>query len=62
MQVFASDLHSRSLVKARAGFYRGDIEADVTPERLKRFFFKEEGAAIGCARRFASWWYLLHTI
>ncbi len=42
-QIFASDLHTRSLEKAREGFYHGDIEADVTPERLKRFFLKETG-------------------
>src|SRR4051812_42847505 len=43
VQVFASDLHHRSLEKAREGFYPGDIEADVSPERLKRFFHKEDG-------------------
>jgi two-component system CheB/CheR fusion protein len=43
IQIFASDLHSRSLEKARDGFYPGDIESDVSPERLKRFFQKENG-------------------
>jgi two-component system CheB/CheR fusion protein len=43
VQVFASDLHKHSLDKAREGFYPGDIEADITPERLKRFFHKENG-------------------
>jgi two-component system CheB/CheR fusion protein len=41
IQVFASDLHARSLEKAREGFYPGDIETDVSAERLKRFFHKE---------------------
>ena len=41
IQVFASDLHGRSLEKAREGFYPGDIEADVSPERLRRFFVRE---------------------
>ena len=43
IQIFASDLHERSLEKAREGFYPGDIEADVSPERLRRFFHKENG-------------------
>lgn len=43
IQVFASDLHEHSLGKAREGFYPGDIEADVSPERLARYFEKEEG-------------------
>ncbi|HVT26549.1 MAG TPA: CheR family methyltransferase, partial [Lacipirellulaceae bacterium] len=42
IQIFASDLHERSLAKAREGFYPGDIDADVSPERLKRFFVKED--------------------
>ncbi len=43
LQVFASDLHETSLLKAREGFYPGDIEEHVTPERLRRFFVKEDG-------------------
>ena len=43
IQVFASDLHIPSLEKAREGFYPGDIEADIDPDRLKRFFVKENG-------------------
>ncbi len=43
VQIFASDLHARSLEKAREGFYPGDIAADVSPERLKRFFREENG-------------------
>ncbi len=43
IQVFASDLHRHSLDKAREGFYPGDIETDVSPERLKRFFHRENG-------------------
>ena len=41
IQVFASDLDERSLEKARAGLYSGDIETHVSPERLKKFFHKE---------------------
>ncbi|WP_339749444.1 CheR family methyltransferase [uncultured Rubinisphaera sp.] len=43
IQVFASDLHERSLERAREGFYPGDITTDVSEERLKRFFHKEDG-------------------
>ncbi len=43
LQIFASDLHRHSLERAREGFYPGDIEADVTPDRLRRFFQKENG-------------------
>lgn len=43
IQVFATDLHGRSLEKAREGFYSAEIAADVSPERLKRFFQQENG-------------------
>jgi two-component system, chemotaxis family, CheB/CheR fusion protein len=43
IQVFASDLHERSLERAREGFYPGDIETDVSEGRLRRFFHKEDG-------------------
>jgi two-component system CheB/CheR fusion protein len=43
MQVFATDLDSDAIEKARKGFYSENIEADVTPERLNRFFIREEG-------------------
>ena len=43
IQVFASDLHERSLDTAREGLYTGDIESDVSKERLDRFFHKENG-------------------
>ena len=43
IQVFASDLHPDSLLRAREGFYPGDIKADVSAERLRRFFTVQEG-------------------
>ena len=43
IQIFASDLHKRSLAGAREGLYPGDIQTDVSPERLERFFKKENG-------------------
>jgi len=48
IQIFASDLHEGSLRKARDGFYPGDIESHVTPERLKRFFVQESGGYRVC--------------
>lgn len=44
VQIFASDLHKRSLESAREGLYPGDIETDVSDARLKRFFQKENGS------------------
>lgn len=43
IQIFASDLHKRSLERGREGLYSGDIETDVPAARLKRFFQKENG-------------------
>jgi two-component system CheB/CheR fusion protein len=43
IQIFASDLHEPSLIKAREGFYSGDIAVDVSAERLQRFFQMEKG-------------------
>ncbi len=42
IQIFASDLHARSLARARQGYYPGDIQTDVNPDRLARFFTQED--------------------
>ena len=42
VKIFATDTADRSLALARAGVYPGGIEADMTPERLDRFFDKDE--------------------
>ncbi len=42
IQVFATDLDDNAIQVARAGVYPTTIEADVSPERLRRFFHKEE--------------------
>jgi len=42
LQVFASDVDPDAIVRAREGFYPETIEADVSPERLARFFSKED--------------------
>ena len=43
LQVFASDLNGAGVEKARAGVYSRAIAHDVSPERLRRFFFEHEG-------------------
>ncbi len=42
LQIFATDLDSRAVEKAREGSYPANIAADVTPERLSRFFIQTE--------------------
>jgi two-component system, chemotaxis family, CheB/CheR fusion protein len=41
LQVFASDVDPDAVARAREGLYQNMIEADVSPERLARFFSKE---------------------
>ncbi|MEO8629069.1 MAG: protein-glutamate O-methyltransferase CheR, partial [Betaproteobacteria bacterium] len=43
MQLFATDLNSVCVGKARTGVYPASIELQVSPARLQRFFTKEEG-------------------
>jgi len=42
MQIFATDLDRDAIDKARQGRFPENIAADVTPERLRRFFTKED--------------------
>jgi chemotaxis methyl-accepting protein methylase len=42
LQIFATDLDRETVDRARQGIYPDNIAADVSPERLKRFFIKEE--------------------
>jgi len=42
LQIYATDLDAEALDHARNGMYLGNIVADVTPERLNRFFVKSE--------------------
>ena len=43
LQIFATDLNDALLEKARAGLYTKTLAADISPERLRRFFVEEEG-------------------
>ncbi len=48
LQIFATDLDRDAVEKARQGLYPDNIAADVSPERLRRFFVQEErGYRIG---------------
>ncbi|VTR92856.1 signal transduction histidine kinase with and activity : Protein-glutamate methylesterase OS=Anabaena variabilis (strain ATCC 29413 / PCC 7937) GN=Ava_0314 PE=4 SV=1: CheB_methylest: CheR_N: CheR: PAS_10 [Gemmata massiliana] len=42
-KILATDLNEVALEKARAGLYLDNIEIDVSPERLRRFFVRTEG-------------------
>jgi two-component system CheB/CheR fusion protein len=42
IQIFATDLDKDAIEKARQGFFPSNISADVSVERLKRFFTNEE--------------------
>ncbi len=42
LQFFASDVDPDAVASAREGLYPGSIEAEVSPERLARFFAKED--------------------
>ena len=42
IQVFATDISDRAIGKARAGWYPESIGADISPERLHRFFVKTD--------------------
>jgi len=42
LQIFATDLDREAIDKARIGLFPENIAADVSPERLKRFFIHEE--------------------
>lgn len=48
LQIFATDIDSRAIDLARSGLYPASIAADISPERLTRFFTME---ADGCAFR-----------
>ena len=48
LQIFATDLDPDAINKARQGIYPANIVADVSPERLLRFFVKEnDGYRVG---------------
>lgn len=44
IQVFATDVSELALRRAREGLYPESIELDVTPVRLARFFYRDQGS------------------
>ena len=44
VQIFATDVSERAIEQARAGIYPESIAADVSAERLRRFFTKIDGS------------------
>ncbi len=44
IQIFATDIDERGLETARKGRYPESIAEHVSPERLERFFIKQDGA------------------
>ncbi|HEY6348402.1 MAG TPA: chemotaxis protein CheB [Candidatus Angelobacter sp.] len=43
LQIFGTDLSESAVQKARAGIYKENVIADLSPARLRRFFNKVEG-------------------
>lgn len=43
IQIFATDINESALERARAGLYHENIKSEVSAERLRRFFVKEDG-------------------
>ncbi len=43
IQLFASDINPALIERARRGFYPENISADVTPQRLQRYFTRTDG-------------------
>jgi PAS domain S-box-containing protein len=43
LQVFGTDVSDAAVARARSGIYPPNIELDVSPERLRRFFTKLDG-------------------
>ena len=43
LQIFGTDVSEATIDKARAGLYPSSITADVSPERIRRFFTRSDG-------------------
>jgi two-component system CheB/CheR fusion protein len=43
LQIFGTDIDDEAIQRARAGFYLDNVAVDISPERLRRYFAKEEG-------------------
>ncbi|HEX5223440.1 MAG TPA: chemotaxis protein CheB [Verrucomicrobiae bacterium] len=43
VQIFGTDINDLALERARAGLYSEGVVSDISPDRLRRFFFKTDG-------------------
>jgi len=43
VQIFGTDINDQAIDRARNGFYTSDVEPEITPERLRRFFVRTDG-------------------
>jgi two-component system, chemotaxis family, CheB/CheR fusion protein len=55
VQLFGTDISDRAIEMARAGRYGEAIAAEVSPARLRRFFFKLESGGFQIARSVRDW-------
>ncbi|WBA43415.1 CheR family methyltransferase [Hymenobacter canadensis] len=62
LQLFATDISTEGVETARAGVYTSNIEADVSPERLRRFFIRLDGAYQICKEVRDSVVFALHNL
>lgn len=46
VQVFATDIDSQAIATARTGLYPASVTADISPERLARFFASESDGSV----------------
>jgi two-component system, chemotaxis family, CheB/CheR fusion protein len=51
VQIFATDIDGRAIVKARAGLFSASIAAEVSPQQLARFFIAEPDGLTYRARK-----------
>lgn len=58
IQIFATDLDPHAIEHARTAVFLYSIAADVSPERLKRFFTKEDHTFGVKKNSFGKWWCL----
>ena len=50
LQIYATDLDPDAVDRARKGYYPDNVAADVSPERLARYFVPEEGGGYRIAK------------
>lgn len=51
VQIFATDIDRQAIDQARSGLFPASVAADISPERLERYFVEEPGGASYRARK-----------